>query len=62
MENRKLYFIQDSDRPSHVIAESWQAALDKWKRIIASENDMEFEEVEEPQGITLIADTDDIIF
>lgn len=56
-----LYQIQDADRPLWVIAENWNSALDKWKRVVAQENDMEPNEVDEPRGITLVCEADELI-
>lgn len=53
-----LYHIQDSDRPMWVIAANWQDALDKWKAKIKEENEGE---CDEPQGIELICDEDDLL-
>lgn len=57
----KLFLVQDPDRPMHVIANSWSHALEKWKDRIAQENTMQPEDVEEPSGIHLIAEDNDII-
>lgn len=56
-----IYHIQDCDRPLFVFAENWTEALDVWKHKIATENDLKPHDVEEPQGITLIAERDDIV-
>lgn len=61
MESRKLFLVQDSDRPLYVLAESWQDALEKWRARIYDENpglEVEWD----PDGISLVADTNDIIF
>jgi hypothetical protein len=58
-----LYEVQDTDRPMYVVAESWQAALDRWKGEIEIENGMKTgsfaNEMPEPDGIRLVcANTD----
>lgn len=52
---KNIYFIQDSDRPMHVIAHTWQKAIDTWKSQIGIENAMNASEVSEPDGISLVA-------
>lgn len=61
MIKNHLYLIQDPDRTMHVVADSWTQALFKWKQLVAMENDMKPEEVEEPSGIMLVADARDFI-
>lgn len=56
-----LYYVQDNDRPMHVIAESWQRAIEKWKAFIAIENKILVDDVGEPLGITLVDTWDDLI-
>lgn len=56
-----LYHIQDSDRPLWIVAASWSAALSTWKQDVAQENDMDPNEVEEPQGITLVCEAHELI-
>lgn len=51
-----LFLVQDSDRPMHVEASNWQHALDRWKTLVARENDCQPSEVEEPLGIAMVAD------
>lgn len=58
---QNLYLIQDPDRPMHVVAESWTQAVTKWKQLVAVENDLKPEEVDEPHGIALIAETGDLL-
>jgi hypothetical protein len=49
----------------HVLAESWSQALKMWKTHIASENgisvDRALTEVEEPKGICLVCENDDLL-
>lgn len=57
-----LYNVQDHDRPMWVVAEDWQAALDKWKAKIREENPFEEGEPEpDPQGIQFICAEDDLL-
>lgn len=58
---KNLFLVQDSDRPMYVLSENWSGAIDLWKTFIASENDMEASDVEEPTGVQLVADKDDLI-
>jgi aconitase A len=57
-----LYLVQDSDRPMHVIAPSWQSAIDAWKAFVGDENDVSREEMDEPNGVALIAEDTDVLF
>lgn len=59
MNTLNLYYVQDSDRPMHVLAVSWKEALTKWTNLIMAENDGDAGD--EPQGIQLIAEYSDII-
>jgi len=43
----------------YVVAANWQDALSRWKSHIREENDGE--EGDEPSGITIIAEEDDLI-
>ena len=36
----KLFHIQDPDRPMWVVAVDWSAALEAWRRQVASEDDL----------------------
>lgn len=57
-----LYYIQESDRPMYVIANSYEEAFNKWVKLIRKENNMTpDEEVEPPLGIQFIAEENDII-
>ena len=59
-----LYEVQDGDRPMYVVADSWQSALDMWKREIEIENGMKAGtfggEMPEPDGIRLVCANTDI--
>jgi len=61
MERTNLYHVQDADRPMWVVASNWNAALAKWKHVIAEENEQKPEEVSEPQGIQLVCEANDLI-
>lgn len=54
-----LYYVQDGDNPMHVAADSWEHAVDRWRLAIAFKfgEDMEGEE---PQGIQLVAEEEDL--
>lgn len=55
----RLFFIQDGDRPMHVVAPDWNAALAAWRRLIASEN--EGMDAAEPEGISKVADANELL-
>lgn len=56
-----LFNVQDSDRPMWVVAESYGAAVEKWIKFVAKENDMEPEDVEAPDGVMLVCHDDEFI-
>lgn len=56
-----LYHVQDPDRPLWVVAKNYQDAIDKWKRVIAVENDDDLDAVDDPQGIAHICDDNELI-
>jgi hypothetical protein len=59
-----LYHVQDADRPLWVIATSMADAVSTWKDQIVYEDPENYpkpEDVEEPQGVTLICGVDDLI-
>lgn len=56
-----LYHVQDSDRPLWVQADSYGEAVTKWKLVIAIENEMAADEVEEPCGVSFVCDAEDFI-
>jgi len=60
-ENRNLYYVQDSDRPLFVLAKTYEEALDKWRDVICKENDCGINEVEPPNGISLVAEYDEVL-
>lgn len=55
-----LFHVQDPDRPMWVVAMNWQEAIDRWRDVIASENDGEVGD--EPDGIQFVCDDDDLIW
>ena len=55
-----LYHVQDDCRPMYVIADDWQDALTKWKRVIEIENPLGAR-WENPRGIIHICSDDDLI-
>lgn len=59
--NRKLFRVQDADRPMFMLAASWTEALQAWKAQIAFENEMAVADVEEPRGIELVAEASEIL-
>lgn len=56
-----LYLIQDHDWPACVVADGWQHAINKWKVVMAKENDTDTEDITEPQGVTLVAEDNELI-
>lgn len=54
-----LFHVQDDDRPMYVIANCYAIAIEKWRAVVASENDGE--DPGDPAGVHLIADDEDII-
>ncbi len=52
---RNLYHVQDPERGMHVLATSFQDAVDRWRARIAFENAMEPSEVDDPDGVALVA-------
>lgn len=59
---KALYYIQDSDRPLWVIAESFNDAFDKWVDVICEDNDCAASEVESCQGIQFVCGEDEIVY
>lgn len=56
-----LYYVQDGDRPMHVLAKSWQGAVFAWRNRCCVENEGTSPAEHDPQGIMLVAENDDII-
>ncbi len=58
-----LFHVQDADRPMYVFAPDWGGALAAWRLQITKENPDDYggAEVPEPDGIALVASTDDVI-
>ena len=57
----KLYNVQDGDRPMWVLANSFGDALTRWKYHIAKENEMDFKDVDDPQGVHFVCDDDELL-
>ena len=63
-EDRKglnLYHVQDGDRPMYVLAIDWKGAIDRWKARVGEEGGLNIEELDEPRGISMVADADDLL-
>jgi hypothetical protein len=45
----------------YVVGKSWVDALAKWKQFVAVENEMDADDVEEPNGIALVCEYDELI-
>ena len=58
-----LFHIQDTDCPMYVIAKDWQEALEKWRSQLCDDADelTSDSREEQPQGIALIAEDDELI-
>lgn len=56
-----LFYVQDSDRPAYVVADDYQEALKKWVAMIAFDNGDNEEDVDQPSGISMICDDDELI-
>ena len=54
-----IYYVQDDDRPMHVLAGTFEEALATWRQLSAAENPDE--EPYSPQGVSLIAEANDVI-
>jgi len=59
---KKLFHIQDSDRPVYVVANSFTQALAKWQVLRGIENpEMTQPSSEYPTGIVFVANNDELI-
>ena len=58
---KKLFHVQDSDRPMYVVAFTYDDALSKWRRFVAREDDCGEGEIVPPDGIAFIAESDDLL-
>ena len=56
-----LYMIQDPDRPMYVMAGSMGDAVKKWQQFVALEDGLEFDDVEEPNGVSFLVEDYDCI-
>lgn len=57
-----LYFIQDNDRPLWVVAKDYGQAAYVWKKIVAKENELPIDDVEDPYGIQYVCDDLQLVF
>lgn len=60
---KRLYYIQDADRPMHVVADGFDAAIEKWAaqmRLEAEEGGGENPDlhVDPPDGVQLLCSND----
>lgn len=55
-----LYHVQDTDRATFVVAESFSHAVTRWREQMQRENPAEDMAGHEPQGVTLVAEGTDI--
>lgn len=52
-----LYVVRDRrERPLYIVADDLSHAVDQWRAVMALENKILVEDVEEPDGITRICD------
>ena len=56
-----LYHVQDADRPMWVVAGTYGDAVEIWKRHIAPENKCLPADIEDPLGISLVCEANDLI-
>lgn len=56
---RKLFLVQDVDRPMHIVAHDWQAAIAAWKRVVVDCGAAE--EFQEPAGVQLVCGAEDLL-
>ena len=61
MESNKLFYVQDADRSMYVLAPNWTEALRKWKELIVMENPEEDCSDEDPDGISLVVNANELI-
>lgn len=61
-QKRRLFHVQDRDRPMYVLAEDWQDAVRKWRQFVHEEsNDDPPPGMIDPEGISLVAEYDDLL-
>lgn len=57
----RLFRVQDGDRPMHVVASTFSAAIERWRERLSDENPGDdFSEVL-PYGVELVADVDELL-
>jgi len=44
-----------------IVAQNYGEAEDKWRKLVAKENDMSSEDIESPYGISFICDDNDLV-
>lgn len=52
-----LFHVQDTERPMYVVAEDWAQAVESWRRVIRTENDLSPDDQPNPDGISRLTDT-----
>jgi len=60
----KLYYVQDADRPLHVLAEDLAHAVGRWKAQISREDPESFptaDHVDDPDGAHVICDGTEVL-
>lgn len=60
-----IFLVQDSDRPLYVLARNYNDAINKWMKQVFEENKEHYESIEEmedPEGVTLVARSGEILF
>ena len=58
---RKLFHVDDTERPMYIVAADWTAALEAWRSQVSAEADVAPEETPEPDGIYLVCGSDDLL-
>jgi len=56
-----LFLVQDNDRPMWVVARSWAEAIEKWQSFVGQENDLGAATVNQPTGVQLVCEDDELI-
>ena len=58
---KNLYHVQDSIRPLHIVAETMEEAIEKWKRVQAAEDPDLNTAGLEPDGVYFVCGGDDLV-
>lgn len=61
IKSYKLYHVQDSDGPMWVAAKDYTQAIARWKQVVAAESGEPLEDIDEPAGVTLICEADELL-